>query len=64
LKDETEKKNELKKARKKKTNLGESPKPGLIFQIHNPWNLRSMINQEAQFLTNLMLNDEIKKLSI
>jgi hypothetical protein len=34
---------------KKKTqiNPGESHKPGLIFQIHNPLNLRLGINQET-----------------
>jgi hypothetical protein len=47
--------------KKKKTNLSETFKVGLISQNHNPWNLRPELNQEAQFTTNLMLNYEIEK---
>jgi hypothetical protein len=56
------KKHEPKK-RKKISKLGEPPKHGLIFQIRNPWNLRLGLSQEAQFPTNLMLKDEMKKKS-
>jgi len=57
-------KHELKRSKKYKTkqaNPKESPKLGLIFQIHNPWNPRSRLNQEVQFPTNLLLNDKIEK---
>jgi hypothetical protein len=47
--------------KKKKANLNESFKVGLISQNHNSWNLRPGFNQEAQFITNLMLKDEIEK---
>jgi hypothetical protein len=51
------------KKKKKISKLGEPPKHGLIFQIRNPWNLRLGLSQEAQFPTNLMLKDEMKKKS-
>jgi hypothetical protein len=59
LKSKIEKKNELKIRRKKQANLSESLKPELISKIHNLWNSRPELDQEAQFPTNLMLNDEI-----
>ena len=62
LNDETIK-HELKRSKKYKTkqaNPRESPKFGLIFETHNPWNSRAGLNQEVQFLTNLLLNDEIE----
>jgi len=49
------------KKRKKQANLGKSRRPKLISRTCNPWNPRSILNQEAQFLTNLMLNDKIEK---
>jgi hypothetical protein len=61
LKSKIEKKNELKIRRKKRANLSESLKPELISKIHNPWNSRPELDQEDQFPTNLMLNDEIIK---
>jgi hypothetical protein len=48
----------LKKEKKEKANLVEPPKPELISKTRNPWNPRLGLNQEAQLLTNLMLNDE------
>ena len=36
---------------KKKTNPDKSPKPELIFQTNNLWNLRPRLNREAQFST-------------
>ena len=32
--------------------------------MYNMWNSWSELNQDAYFLTNLMLNDKIKKISI
>ena len=52
----------LKKGKeKKKANLSEPSKPLLTFKIHNSWNSILEHNQKAQTLTNLILNDEIKK---
>jgi hypothetical protein len=51
----------LKKEKQKPPNLGESTRYGLIYQTRNPWNFRPGINQEAWFLTNLMLHDEIRR---
>ena len=50
MKDETEK-TWVKK--KNQANSGESSKPELISQTHNPWNPRLMFNQETQFSINL-----------
>jgi len=47
--------------KKEKAKLGEPPKHGLISQIRNSWNLRLELSQEAQFPTNLILKDEMKK---
>lgn len=35
--------------KRKKMNQNEFFKPGLIFQIHNPLNHKSNVNQKAQF---------------
>jgi hypothetical protein len=43
------KKHDVKKEEKK---LSKISKPRLIFQIHNPWNPRLMLNEEAQLSTN------------
>jgi hypothetical protein len=60
LKSEIKKKNmSLKKI--KKCNLSEPHKPELIFKTLNSWNSRPKLNQEAQFQTNLILNDETDK---
>jgi hypothetical protein len=47
--------------RKKIANLGKPFKSQLISKTRNPWNPRPGLNQEAQFLTNLMLKDDIEK---
>ena len=49
------------KKRKKKANSSKSSKLELISKTLNQWNLRPNLNKETQFLTNLMLNDKIKK---
>jgi hypothetical protein len=51
----------LKKRRKNKANSNESLKPWLISKNHDPWNLRPGFSQGAQFSTNLISNDEIRK---
>lgn len=51
----------LKIRKKNKLNLSKSSKPRLVFKIHNMWNSIPRLNQEAQYLTNLMLKDEIEK---
>jgi hypothetical protein len=52
----------LKKKRKEKQKTSEeSFKLGLIFHTRNSWNNRSRFNYKAQFLANLMLEDEITK---
>lgn len=56
------KRHELKNKKKKnKLNLSKSSKPRLVFKIHNLWNSILRLNQEAQYLTNLMLEEEIEK---
>jgi hypothetical protein len=50
------------KKRKKQANSGEPSKPWLISQTFNLLNSRLRLNQESQFPTNLILNDEIKKI--
>lgn len=52
--------------KKRKKNQGNSDKfsrLGLIIQTRNPWKSRPWFNKRAQFLTNLMLEDEIIKKS-
>jgi hypothetical protein len=57
LKDETKKKYDLKKMKKKKQiNLDEFSKPRLISQIHNPLNSKFVLKK-----FNLMLKHEIEK---
>jgi hypothetical protein len=55
------KRHELKNKKKNKLNPSESSKPRLVFKIHNLWNSILRLNQEAQYLTNLMLEEEIEK---
>jgi len=55
------KRHELKNKKKNKLNPNESSKPRLVFKIHNLWNSILRLNQEAQYLTNLMLEEEIEK---
>jgi hypothetical protein len=45
---------------KNKANSGEYPKPELVFQNHNSWNIRHKLNHKGQFTTNLILKDKIK----
>jgi hypothetical protein len=45
LKDETKKKYDLKKMKKKKINLDEFSKPRLISQIHNPLNSKFVLKK-------------------
>jgi hypothetical protein len=54
-----QKKNELKKAKKKKVNSDEPSKLMLISKTQNPLNSIVGLNEEAQYSKNLMLNDEI-----
>jgi DNA repair exonuclease SbcCD nuclease subunit len=60
--DKNEKKNINFKKRKKKTQeiLEESSKPGKRSQTRNPLNHRPGLNQEVQFLTNLILSSQNK----
>ena len=60
-KDKSKKKNMSFEKRKKQANSGKSSKSGLISQTCNLLNSRPGLNQESQFPTNLILNDEIKK---
>jgi len=63
LKNKIKKKHEHKE--RKKNNHAtpyESFKFGLVFQTHNLWNLQLGSNQEAPFLSNLKLKDEIEKI--
>lgn len=46
---------------KRKPNLGKSSRPEFIFYTRNPLNFIFKFNQGAQFLTNLILKDKIKK---
>jgi len=55
------KKHDVKKEEKK---LSKISKPGLIFQIHNLWNPRLMLNEEAQLSTNKIMEHEIVKKGI
>jgi len=50
-----------KRALKKEANPSKFSKFGLIYQTCNSWNLRPVLNQEAQFPTNKMSKHEIKK---
>jgi hypothetical protein len=50
-----------KEIKKNQANSSEPPKPGLILKTHNLWKPKLGLNQETQFLTNITLNDEIKK---
>jgi hypothetical protein len=50
----------LKKTKKTQANPGKSPKRGLVSKTCNSWISRLGLNQEVQFVTNLMLNDEIR----
>jgi len=55
-------KNETKKNYKNKQANSDKPsKPGLISQTHNPLSSTSRFNQETQYFTILMSNDEIAK---
>jgi hypothetical protein len=45
----------------KQANLDKFSKPGLISQTHNPLSSTSGFNQETQYLTILISNDEIVK---
>jgi hypothetical protein len=61
-KDKSKKKKNMSfEKRKKQANSGKSSKSGLISQTCNLLNSRPGLNQESQFPTNLILNDEIKK---
>ena len=60
-KDKSKKKDMSFEKRKKQANSGKSSKSGLISQTCNLLNSRPGLNQESQFPTNLILNDEIKK---
>jgi hypothetical protein len=58
----SEKKNiSFKKGKKKKANLDESLKTGLISQTHNPLNPRPKLSQESELPTNLILKNETEK---
>ena len=50
--------NQLKKAKRYQANSGEPFKHKLIFHTHGLLSFRLELNQEAQYLTNLMLKDE------
>jgi hypothetical protein len=52
------------KKKRKKANPNKPFKLELISKTLNQWNLRPKLNKETQFLTNLMLNDKIKKILI
>lgn len=47
----------------KKASLREYPRTWLIIQTRNSWNLTSGFNQEAQFPTKLIFEDEVIKIS-
>ena len=62
MKNRIERKNtSLKKKKQNQANLDESSTLGLISQTCNPWNPKLGLNQEAQFPSNLILKDEIRK---
>ena len=50
--------NQLKKAKRYQANSGEPLKHKLIFHTHGLLSFKLELNQEAQYLTNLMLKDE------
>jgi hypothetical protein len=52
------------KKEKNQANSGKTPKPWLISKTCNSWNPRLELDYEAQFSTNLILNNENMKKSI
>jgi len=61
LKSEIKKKTHEFKNKLKNGNPSEPAKPELIFKTLNSWNSKPKLNQEAQFQTNLIFNDETDK---